>query len=209
MCVLIAASSVIESLTATAVAARVVHSFADMYALQLPGGNEGTAREFVKKLFTNVPVLDSGARGSTTTFVQRGIGDVLIAWENEALLAAERLGKDKVEIVVPSMSILAEPPVAIVDKVVDRRGTRTAAGAYLRFLYSPEGQELTSTLERGSASAFPPPAPSPCHGSLPSVCASCGALRQFRIDCGLQAPLLRPDSDRSSRPCHDMVLQGR
>lgn len=114
------------------------------YALQLPGGNESTAREFVKTLFKNVPVLDSGARGSTTTFVQRGIGDVLIAWENEALLAAEMLGKDKVEIVVPSMSILAEPPVAIVDKVVDRRGTRKVAEAYLQFLYSPEGQELAA-----------------------------------------------------------------
>jgi sulfate/thiosulfate transport system substrate-binding protein len=114
------------------------------YALQLPRGNEGTAREFVKTLFRNVPVLDSGARGSTTTFVQRGIGDVLIAWENEALLAAEMLGKDKVEIVVPSMSILAEPPVAIVDKVVDRRGTRKVAEAYLQFLYSPEGQELAA-----------------------------------------------------------------
>jgi len=114
------------------------------YALQLPRGNEGTAREFVKTLFKNVPVLDSGARGSTTTFVQRGIGDVLIAWENEALLAAEMLGKDKVEIVVPSMSILAEPPVAIVDKVVDRRGTRKVAEAYLQFLYSPEGQELAA-----------------------------------------------------------------
>jgi len=114
------------------------------YALQRPGGNEGSAREFVKTLFKNVPVLDSGARGSTTTFVQRGIGDVLIAWENEALLAAEMLGKDKVEIVIPSMSILAEPPVAIVDKVVDRRGTRKAAEAYLQFLYSPQGQELAA-----------------------------------------------------------------
>jgi sulfate/thiosulfate-binding protein len=114
------------------------------YARQLPGGSDTTAREFVTKLFKNVPVLDSGARGSTTTFVQRGIGDVLIAWENEALLAAEMLGKDKVEIVVPSMSILAEPPVAIVDKVVDRRGTRKVAEAYLRFLYSPEGQELAA-----------------------------------------------------------------
>lgn len=114
------------------------------YALQQPGGNEASARTFITKLFKNVPVLDSGARGSTTTFVQRGIGDVLIAWENEALLAAERLGKDQVEIVVPSMSILAEPPVAVMDRVVDRRGTRRVAEAYLQFLYSPEGQELAA-----------------------------------------------------------------
>jgi sulfate/thiosulfate transport system substrate-binding protein len=114
------------------------------YALQQPGGSEATARAFVTTLFKNVPVLDSGARGSTTTFVQRGIGDVLIAWENEALLAAKVLGHDNVEIIVPSMSILAEPPVAIIDKVADRRGTRKAAEAYLQFLYSPEGQELAA-----------------------------------------------------------------
>ncbi len=89
-----------------------------------------------------MPVLDSGARGATTTFVQRGIGDVLIAWENEALLATEKLGKDQFEIVVPSVSILAEPPVSVVDKVVDKRGTRKVAQAYLEFLYSPEGQEI-------------------------------------------------------------------
>ena len=114
------------------------------YALEQPGGNEASAKAFVTKLFKNVPVLDSGARGSTTTFVQRGIGDVLIAWENEALLAAQMLGKDKVEIVVPSMSILAEPPVSVVDKVVDRRGTRKVAEAYLKFLYSDEGQALAA-----------------------------------------------------------------
>jgi len=91
-----------------------------------------------------VPVLDSGARGSTTTFVQRGIGDVLVAWENEALLAREKLGPDKFELVVPSVTILAEPPVAIVDKVVDKRGTRKVAQAYLEFLYSPEGQEIAA-----------------------------------------------------------------
>ena len=114
------------------------------YAMQQPGGNDASAKAFVTKLFKNVPVLDSGARGSTTTFVQRGIGDVLIAWENEALLAAQMLGKDKVDIVMPSMSILAEPPVAIVDKVVDRKGTRKVAEAFLKFLYSPEGQELAA-----------------------------------------------------------------
>jgi sulfate/thiosulfate-binding protein len=91
-----------------------------------------------------VPVLDSGARGATTTFVQRGIGDVLIAWENEALLATEKLGKDQFEIIVPSSSILAEPPVSIVDKVVDKRGTRKVAQAYLEFLYSAEGQEIAA-----------------------------------------------------------------
>lgn len=105
-------------------------------------GTDAGAQEFVAKLYKNVPVLDSGARGATTTFVQRGIGDVLIGWENEALLATEKLGKDQFEIVVPSISILAEPPVSVVDKVVDKHGTRKAAQAYLEFLYSPEGQEI-------------------------------------------------------------------
>ncbi len=107
-------------------------------------GSDDKAQDFVAKLYKNVPVLDSGARGATTTFVQRGIGDVLIAWENEALLATEKLGKDQFEIVVPSVSILAEPPVSIVDKVVDKRGTRKAAQAYLEFLYSAEGQEIAA-----------------------------------------------------------------
>jgi len=105
---------------------------------------EQRAQEFVTKLFKNVPVLDSGARGSTTTFVQRGIGDVLLAWENEAFLAINELGKDKFEIVVPSVSILAEPPVALVDRVVDRHGMRAAAQAYLEYLYSEEGQEIAA-----------------------------------------------------------------
>ena len=96
------------------------------------------------RLFKNVPVLDTGARGSTNTFVQRGIGDVLLAWENEAFLAVKELGTDKFEIVVPSLSILAEPPVAVVDKVVDKKGTRAVAQAYLEFLYSPEGQALAA-----------------------------------------------------------------
>jgi sulfate transport system substrate-binding protein len=107
------------------------------------GGNDAKGREFVTALFKNVPVLDSGARGATTTFVQRGIGDVLLAWENEAYLAVAE-GKGKVEIVVPSASIVAEPPVAIVDKVVDKKGTRAVAEAYLQFLYSAEGQELAA-----------------------------------------------------------------
>jgi sulfate transport system substrate-binding protein len=107
------------------------------------GGNDAKAREFVTALFKNVPVLDSGARGATTTFVQRGIGDVLLAWENEAYLAiAEE--KDKVEIVVPSISILAEPPVTVVDKVVAKKGTKAVAEAYLQFLYSPDGQEIAA-----------------------------------------------------------------
>ena len=114
------------------------------YALKLPGGNEDKARDFVSRLYKNVPVLDSGARGSTTTFAQRGIGDVLIAWENEAFLSIKELGSDKVEIVVPSQSILAEPPVSIVDKVVDKKGTRTVAQAYLEYLYTPEGQEIAA-----------------------------------------------------------------
>ncbi|MFZ9256522.1 MAG: sulfate ABC transporter substrate-binding protein [Burkholderiaceae bacterium] len=112
------------------------------YALKQPGGNEQSAQDLLAKIYKNVPVLDSGARGSTTTFVEREIGDVLITWENEALLAIRELGPDKVQIVAPSVSILAEPPVTIVDKVVDRRGTRKVAEAYLKFLYSDEGQEL-------------------------------------------------------------------
>src|SRR6185503_14943029 len=105
------------------------------YALKRPGGNEAKAKEFVAALYKNVPVLDSGARGSTTTFVERGIGDVLIGWENEAFLAIKELGPEKFELVVPSVSILAEPPVSIVDKVVDKRGTRKVAQAYLEYLY--------------------------------------------------------------------------
>ena len=114
------------------------------YALKQKGGDEAKAREFVARLYKNVPVLDSGARGSTTTFVQRGQGDVLLAWENEAFLAVNELGKDKFEIVVPSLSILAEPPVAVVDKVVDKKGTRRVAEEYLKYLYAPEGQELAA-----------------------------------------------------------------
>jgi sulfate transport system substrate-binding protein len=114
------------------------------YALKKNNGDQAKAQEFVAALFKNVPVLDSGARGSTTTFVQRGQGDVLIAWENEAFLAIDELGKDKLEIVVPSLSILAEPPVSIVDKVVDKRGTRKVAEAYLKFLYSQEGQRIAA-----------------------------------------------------------------
>ncbi len=114
------------------------------YALKQKGGSEAKAKEFVTKLFRNVPILDSGARGSTTTFVQRGQGDVLLAWENEAFLAVNELGKDKFEIVVPSVSILAEPPVTVVDKVVDRKGTRKVAEEYLKYLYTPAGQEIAA-----------------------------------------------------------------
>jgi len=113
------------------------------YGKRSGGGADARGREFVTQLFKNVPVLDSGARGATTTFVQRGIGDVLLAWENEAYLAVGE-GKGQVDIVVPSLSILAEPPVAVVDKVVDKKGTRAAAEAYLQFLYSPEGQEIAA-----------------------------------------------------------------
>jgi sulfate/thiosulfate transport system substrate-binding protein len=113
------------------------------YALKQPGGNDQKARDFVTQLFKKAPVLDSGARGATTTFVERGIGDVLLAWENEAYLALDET-KGKVDIVVPSISILAEPPVAVVDKVVDRKGTRAIAEAYLQYLYSPEGQEIAA-----------------------------------------------------------------
>jgi len=112
------------------------------FALKQPGGNDATAKDFVKKIYGNVKVLDSGARGSTTTFAERGIGDVLIAWENEAYLAVKELGPDKFDIVTPSISILAEPPVSVVDKVVDKRGTRKVAEEYLKYLYSPEGQDI-------------------------------------------------------------------
>lgn len=114
------------------------------YALKQPGGNDAKARDLVKKLYQNVKVLDSGARGSLTTFAERGIGDVLLSWENEALLATQGLGKDKYEIVYPSISILAEPSVAIVDKTVDKNGNRQLARGYLNFLYSPLGQELAA-----------------------------------------------------------------
>jgi sulfate transport system substrate-binding protein len=124
--------------------ARWNHLAAWGYALKQPGGSEASAKEFIGKLYKNVPVLDSGARGATTTFVERGIGDVLLAWENEALLAIKELGPDKVEIVAPSVSILAEPPVAVVDKTVDKRGTRKVAEAYLQHLYSDEGQEIAA-----------------------------------------------------------------
>jgi sulfate/thiosulfate transport system substrate-binding protein len=114
------------------------------YALRQPGGNPDKARAFVSSLYRNVPVLDSGARASTMTFVQRGIGDVVISWENEAQLALQEFGAGKFEIVVPSVSILAEPPVAIVDSVVDKRGTRRLATEYIRYLYSPEGQTIAA-----------------------------------------------------------------
>jgi sulfate/thiosulfate-binding protein len=114
------------------------------WAVKQPGGSDATAEAFMKKLYKNVPVLDSGARGATTTFVERGIGDVLLAWENEAYLAVRELGPDKFDVVAPSLSILAEPPVSIVDKVVDKHGTRKVAEEYLRYLYSKEGQELAA-----------------------------------------------------------------
>jgi sulfate/thiosulfate-binding protein len=126
----------------TSGAARWSYLAAWAYAKRKNGGDEAKAQDFVKKLYANAPVLDSGARGATTTFVQRGIGDVLLAWENEAYLAKAELGPDKVEIVYPSLSILAEPPVTVVDKVADRKGTRKAAEAYLKYLYTPEAQEL-------------------------------------------------------------------
>lgn len=107
-------------------------------------GSEDKAKEFIKALFKNVPILDSGARGATITFVQRSIGDVLLAWENEAYLAQNELGKDQFEMITPSLSILAEPPVSIVDKVVDRKKTRAVAEEYLKYLYSPEAQEIAA-----------------------------------------------------------------
>jgi sulfate/thiosulfate transport system substrate-binding protein len=114
------------------------------YALKQPGGSEATARSYVKELYKHVPVLDTGARGATNTFAQRGIGDVLIAWENEALLARRQLGDNAFEIVVPSITIVAEPPVAVVDSNVDKHGTRAVAQAYVEFLYSPQGQDIAA-----------------------------------------------------------------
>jgi sulfate transport system substrate-binding protein len=122
--------------------ARWNHLAAWGYALKQPGASEASAKQFLGKLYKNVPVLDSGARGSTVTFVERGIGDVLIAWENEAHLAIKELGPEKVDIVMPSISILAEPPVSVVDKVIDKRGTRKLAEAYLQYLYTDEAQDL-------------------------------------------------------------------
>jgi sulfate transport system substrate-binding protein len=112
------------------------------YALRLPGGNDDKAKAFVTNLFKHVPVLDTGARGATNTFAQRGVGDVLIAWENEALLAKREPGGDQFDIVIPSVTILAEPPVAVVDKNAAAHGTREVADAYVKFLYSPQGQDI-------------------------------------------------------------------
>lgn len=136
--------SVIAPNPKTSGGARWAYLAAWGYALRAPGGSEARAKDFVTQLYRNVPVLDSGARGSTTTFVERGIGDVLLTWENEAYLAVNEFGKDKFEIVYPSVSILAEPPVALVDKIVDRHGTRAVAQAYLQYLYSEEGQSIAA-----------------------------------------------------------------
>jgi sulfate transport system substrate-binding protein len=114
------------------------------YAEKKYNGDQAKVKDFIKALFKNVPVLDSGARGATTTFVERGVGDVLLAWENEAILALKELGPDKFELVAPSLSILAEPPVAVVDKVVDKKGTRKVAQAYLEYLYTEQGQEIAA-----------------------------------------------------------------
>jgi sulfate transport system substrate-binding protein len=135
------------------------------YALKQPGGNEAKARAFVQALFQHVPVLDTGARGATNTFVQRGIGDVLLAWENEAFLAQRELGKDRFDIVVPSVTILAEPPVAVVDANVAKDGNRAIAEAYLKFLYTPQAQDIEARhfyrprlpqVAQKYASQFPP-----------------------------------------------------
>ncbi len=135
------------------------------YALRQPGNDEAKAKDLVTRIFKNVPVLDSGARGSTTTFVERGIGDVFISWENEALLAVKELGQDKFEIVIPSLSILAEPPVTVIDTVVDKRGTRAVAQAYLEYLYTEDGQKIAAkhyyrprlaSVAKQYAEQFPP-----------------------------------------------------
>ena len=132
--------------------------------LAATNGDQAKAKDYVTQLYKNVPVLDSGARGSTTTFVERGIGDVLLSWENEAYLAVNQFGKDKFEIVYPSISILAEPPVALVDKIVDRHGTRAVAQAYLEFLFSEQGQHIGAKNyyrpRLASAAKFGPALPS-------------------------------------------------
>ena len=136
--------SVITANPKTSGGARWGYLAAYGYALRQPGGNDAKAKEFISRVYANVPVLDSGARGSTVTFAERGIGDVLLAWENEAYLTLKEFGADRFDIVYPPQSILAEPPVSIVDKVVDKHGTRAVAQAYLEYLYSPEGQEIAA-----------------------------------------------------------------
>jgi sulfate transport system substrate-binding protein len=136
--------SVITPSPKTSGGARWNYLAAWAWALKQPGGNEVTAENFVKKLYGNVPVLDSGARGATVTFVERGIGDVLLAWENEAFLAVKESGPAKLDIVAPSLSILAEPPVSLVDQNVDQHGTRKVAEEYLKYLYSKQGQEIAA-----------------------------------------------------------------
>jgi len=136
--------SVITPSPKTSGGARWNYLAAWAFALKQPGGNDVTAEAFVKKLYHNVPVLDSGARGATVTFVERGIGDVLLAWENEAYLAVKELGPAKFDIVAPSLSIVAEPPVSVVDQNVDEHGTRKVAEEYLKYLYSKEGQEIAA-----------------------------------------------------------------
>jgi len=136
--------SVITANPKTSGGARWGYLAAYGFALKQPGGNDAKAQAFVASLYKNVPVLDSGARGSTVTFAERGIGDVLLAWENEAHLAIKEFGDNKFDVIYPPTSILAEPPVAVVDKVVDKRGTRAVATAYLEYLYSPEGQEIAA-----------------------------------------------------------------
>jgi sulfate/thiosulfate-binding protein len=163
--------SVIAPNPKTSGGARWAYLAAWGYALQAPGGGEAKARDFVTKLYRNVPVLDSGARGSTTTFAQRGIGDVLLAWENDAYLVVNQFGKDKFQIVYPSSSILAEPPVALVDKNVDRHGTRAVAQAYLEYLYSPDGQALAEKH------FFRPRKPQPSSGG-----ASFPEIKLFTVD---------------------------
>jgi sulfate transport system substrate-binding protein len=136
--------SVISANPKTSGGARWGYLAAYGWALKQQGGNDTKAKDFVAKLYSNVPVLDSGARGSTVTFAERGVGDVLLAWENEAHLSLKEFGADKFDIVYPPSSILAEPPVAVVDKVVDKKGTREVAQAYLEYLYGPEGQEIAA-----------------------------------------------------------------
>jgi sulfate transport system substrate-binding protein len=142
------------------------------HALRKSGGDESAARQFVQALYKNVPVLDAGARGAAATFLQRGIGDVLLAWENEALMALQAVGREECEVVAPASSILAEPPVAVVDAVVDRRGTRDAAESYLKFLYTDHGQALAAKHH------FRPSSP----GALQRAAGQFASLELFRVE---------------------------
>jgi sulfate/thiosulfate transport system substrate-binding protein len=172
------------------------------FALEKNGNDEAKAKEFITRLYKNVPVLDSGARGATTTFAQRGIGDVFISWENEAFLAIKEFGADKLEIVVPSLSILAEPPVTLVDRNAKRKGTEAVAQAYLEYLYSDEGQEIAGKhfyRPRSEKVAAKYATSSPRSGSSPSMTSSAAGRRPRRPTSPTAGSSTRFSSRKSTR----------